>query len=290
MKNTVQGEQAYCVLGYRFLLKWDFPEGVRLLRFLYPACRVSTSEAPQARYSITTVGAEFQFWVGGRCVARTESFEQLFFSLEYTVTSDILNALDRFSTIHAGCVVSDGHALLLPGEGGSGKTTLVTTLALNGFSPLGDDVILVDTDTGTLKAYPRGFMLKGGTARWLLQNHLSSNDVIQTGEVSYLRPDFFAPAAKTGKLKYVVFPKYRPETELRLTPLGKIEALTQILSATSLRDGATMDFIRMVKNVEMFSLDYSSRAQAAECLARLLCMKGGDKHGNANTQRKFRTG
>lgn len=270
MNRKEKGKQTYDILGYHFLLKWDFSEGEQMAQFLYPSCQVYTSEKPEEIYSITSTEKGIDLWKGGKLLGQEKTLEELYSSLEYTITTAALNHLETFCTIHAGGVVYGEDALLLPGEGGSGKTTLVMTLALKGFKPLGDDIILVDTESNSLRAYPRGFLAKGDTGRWLAKNHLKPADMVKVEDFYYLRQNALTPFAEEGRLKYVVFPKYKPAEKPKFTPLGKVEALAKILSSAWVRKGATMNFVRMFKNVQMFSLIYSSREESAELLAQLL--------------------
>lgn len=47
--------------------------------------------------------------------------------------------------VHAGCVARDGAGVLLPGKGGSGKSTAALAGALGGFDFLADDLVLFDS-------------------------------------------------------------------------------------------------------------------------------------------------
>lgn len=49
-----------------------------------------------------------------------------------------------YSVIHAGGVAVDGHAVLLPGTSGGGKTTVALSLVERGYDYLGDNYIIID--------------------------------------------------------------------------------------------------------------------------------------------------
>jgi hypothetical protein len=62
--------------------------------------------------------------------------------------------------LHAACtVMPDGAALLIVGQGGSGKSTLCAALVAAGHRYLGDDVLFLEDATGRLLAFPRPFHL-----------------------------------------------------------------------------------------------------------------------------------
>lgn len=57
--------------------------------------------------------------------------------------------------MHAGGVGNADAAYLFPAEGGTGKTTLSIALLEQGYSLLGDDLVLVDANSGIAYPYPR---------------------------------------------------------------------------------------------------------------------------------------
>lgn len=61
--------------------------------------------------------------------------------------------------LHAAGVEKGGKGYLLPAYGGTGKTTLSLKLLARGYRLLGDDLLLVDTKSNQVYAYPRPFHL-----------------------------------------------------------------------------------------------------------------------------------
>lgn len=61
--------------------------------------------------------------------------------------------------MHAAGVANESAGFLFPAHGGTGKTTLSLRLVSKGFKLLGDDLLLVDTNTQKVSAYARPFHL-----------------------------------------------------------------------------------------------------------------------------------
>jgi hypothetical protein len=58
--------------------------------------------------------------------------------------------------LHASAVCLDGHAILLAGSTGQGKSTLAAAMAESGAEPLNDDITPVERATGFAEHFPKG--------------------------------------------------------------------------------------------------------------------------------------
>ena len=82
---------------------------------------------------------------------RGEALGQLELMLaEYLVSSD-----PERRVLHAGGANVDGRAILLSGHGGSGKSTVTAAMAMLGLPVFGDDVVLVEPETGVVSPVRR---------------------------------------------------------------------------------------------------------------------------------------
>src|SRR5258708_2826838 len=64
--------------------------------------------------------------------------------------------------VHAGALRRNGHALLLPGDAGEGKSTLSAGLAARGFEMLSDDTTLLVGEPPLVRCIPAGLCIKRG--------------------------------------------------------------------------------------------------------------------------------
>ncbi|MEO0400059.1 MAG: hypothetical protein AAF224_11645 [Pseudomonadota bacterium] len=87
--------------------------------------------------------------------------------------------------MHAAGVSKDGKAFVFPAEGGTGKTTLSLSLMQNGYALMGDDLLMVDAQTGLVFPYARPLHLFTYNLKTLrpplrIQLAIAAKDVIRT--------------------------------------------------------------------------------------------------------------
>lgn len=143
------------------------------------------------------------------------------------------------TVIHSAVVERAGQALVLPGQPGSGKSTLCAALALGSWRLLSDELTIVSQSDGLVQAVPRPISLKG-TSIGLIGSQFPSADMTvpvadtHKGSIAYARAASAAVAAgeKSAPIGYVVFPRFRPEAELVFEPLSRAAALTELMKNT----------------------------------------------------------
>lgn len=264
-------EQAYNILGSKLIVKWNSKKVERCIQFLYPQHKVPSINKPEAIFYVAYSKGETKLFKDNEFVNSRKELLNLFFRLEYAVTRHALKFIrSDFSTIHAGAVVKDNNAILLPGVGRTGKSTLLITLALMGHRPLCDDIVLVDTKNGLLRQFPREFTLRGYTGRYISKASPTTVKKIEKDERYLIPLNSFATPAKKGKLKFIVFPKYKPNAKLKFNLIGHTQGFKKIFPLVRIKKGDILKVVRLFKNVEMFDLTYSSNERAAEFLAKLL--------------------
>ena len=79
---------------------------------------------------------------------------------EFLAVQAILDSPPDVLTLHAALVARDGHGVLIAGLPEAGKSTLACALWQSGFSLLGDDVAIVDAETGRAAPAPRRVSLR----------------------------------------------------------------------------------------------------------------------------------
>lgn len=125
--------------------------------------RASSVPAPAARWLGARARRDSSGYVlaeGPQQLATSDDLPGLIDALQYWLDHEITRLPD-FTPIHAGVVVLDGRAIVLPGASGSGKTTLVAALVAMGAHYFSDEYALLD-DAGRVHAYPRRLRLPAG--------------------------------------------------------------------------------------------------------------------------------
>jgi len=151
--------------------------------------------------------------------------------LEWYINWQIIHTFDRYVQLHASSLERGGQAMILPGDPGSGKSTLTAGLLTRGWSYLCDEFALVDPWTRTLHPYPRALCIKEGSFDVLRRLGLPLCSKMPyhkatKGRVAFLNPrDISADiVGRPSPVRWVVFPRYVPGAEPELHPITRSQA------------------------------------------------------------------
>ena len=168
---------------------------------------------------------------------------------------------------------------MLPAAPGSGKSSLAAALARQGFSFFSDEVALCAEDRFAVRPVPLGICVK--STGWALLTPLypelanaRTHDRVDGKIVRYLPPPPGPKDDTYHPVGAIVFPRYAPDLETALLPLGKAEVLRRLL-AECLVVRKTLDeanvgrLVEWIKAVPCYELPNSSLAEATERLQEL---------------------
>lgn len=141
----------------------------------------------------------------------------------------------QYLVIHAAVVERNGHALLLPGEPGSGKSTLCAGLVFRGWRLLSDELALLEPATGRITPLVRPISLKNesiGLIRRFAPDAVMgpATEGSAKGTVVLVRPPAasFAAGDRPAMARWIVFPKYEAGATLRLSRRSKADAFIEL--------------------------------------------------------------
>ena len=186
----------------------------------------------------------------------------------------------RYLVLHAAVVARGNQALLLPGAPGAGKSTLCAGMVARGWRLLSDELALIRPERGDLVPLPRPISLKNASIPVIRryspgwQFGPACRDTAK-GEVAHLRPPRASveQATQPARVAWVVFPRFRPESELAFAPRPPEEAFRGLIGAAfNYPEQGVSGFhalADMANRSPSFSLGFSDLDRACRRLERL---------------------
>ena len=170
---------------------------------------------------------------------------------------------------HAAAVSRGGHAVLLPGVSGTGKSTLTGYLAAHGFAYLGDDLIAMARADWSLRPLPTCLSLKSGSWPILtaLYPQLPDLPTLQCNgrDVRYVEPGHAQYAGSAPSV--IMFPTYAKRGNTHLKALAPLQTMTRLLETnTDLHRPATeatlVEFLQFAEQTPAYELVYEDLPSA----------------------------
>lgn len=141
--------------------------------------------------------------------------------------------------IHAAVLERNGGALVLPGDPGSGKSTLCAELCLSGWRLLSDELTIISPKTGHVRPMPRPISLKDASIE-IIRSRFPKATITtpigdtRKGNIAYVCPPVTAIRrwADEAPIRHVVFPHYSAAAPLQSSTLTKARTLSRLLDNT----------------------------------------------------------
>jgi len=140
----------------------------------------------------------------------------------------------RMQVVHAAATARGGRAVLLVGEGGSGKSTTVLTCAVAGLDYLGDDYCVVEPDAGkvhllyrTAKLFPNSLEILPELRALLVNPDL----IFEEKGVMFFRDEDLALRA-SAQVAAIALPRVSARKRTTVSRASSAEALRAILPTT----------------------------------------------------------
>lgn len=176
------------------------------------------------------------------------------------------------AALHAGAVEIGGDGVLLAGSKGSGKSTLVLTLAGDGARYLGDEIAFVRFEDATLDAFPKAVTLKEGSFS-LFPEVTTYNDPVR-GRVRYHRPASAVSVGHRTAIDLIVFPTWSGEQgDAKVSEVPAAEVALELIRASFgglERDRRMLSLVRRLAQVPAYRVEYGDALAASAAIKSLL--------------------
>lgn len=207
--------------------------------------------------------------------------EALLANLEWSFNWCVATHANQYVMLHAAGVAKQGHAVLMPGVPGAGKSTLSAYLIHRGWRLLSDEFTLVRNQALDLHAFPRLIPLKNDAID-VIQNAVPQAQFgpripgTRKGTVAHLRPgdEHIQAMHEPARPRLVVFPTYERGSATTLTAVPAAECFTDLtqncFNYALLGRQAFQMLGALTNHVEAFRMRYSELASAEDTLSTLL--------------------
>jgi len=175
-------------------------------------------------------GGQWRFYRNGVRLTDKPSAARVAEHLIWQVNRQAVASVPDSTVLHAGGVVRDGVAVLLPAESNAGKSTLVSGLLAAGFDYLSDEAVALTADDQLLP-FPKALGLDRGS--WPLFPDLEPPEAFADLHQNRwhvppnrIRPDSVGRPVELGA---IVVPRYREGEATRWEPLAPTDAFVLLL-------------------------------------------------------------
>lgn len=103
---------------------------------------------------------QVMFYLDGRSPFKPLPLSQAFPMFEWGLNWCVANHFHHYLILHAAMLEKDGRAVIMPGQPGSGKSTLCAALACSGWRLLSDEMTVISIADAKLVPFPRPVSLK----------------------------------------------------------------------------------------------------------------------------------
>ena len=183
----------------------------------------------------------------------------------------------RGVVLHAGAVARNGQAVLVAGNSGSGKSSLICWLVENGFEYLTDEIALLEPADTSVVGLPRALVIKPGSAEHIRKmSAFRDASTVAGGTHIMIKPPHAGTANKALPVVFVIFPDFALGDGLSFSGLSAAECGLRLvqcnLNARNFRDGGFGAITRLARKAPALRLHYGSYDQLEGRLDTLLAL------------------
>lgn len=239
----------------------------------------ANGETPVVRFGVVQKRRYTHIEKEGRTIYRLDK--------DYTICPILMDEIRKscyehvrdYILLHAGAVVKNGRAILLPGKSESGKTTLTLGLMNHGYKYLTDEISAIYHETMEVSPFQRPIYVD----TWSRPLRQEVNKSFKTyryrdeGERwQYIVPQNGAvmPRDVRWKVDWIIFPRYTPKGKVILKPLGPAKAIMALMqrgwNQRLFTDRGLKIFTGLVRRARCYTLEMGDLEEACELVEGLV--------------------
>ena len=283
--QTLTHDSLFMFSGHGFSLAANNP--MVIATFIGQMGSLSTplrvDELVETRIAVVRTTEKVNFWtiyVNGQACHCGLQWDAVFPALMTLIFVRTLETLQQSCIFHAAVLLYNNQGLLLPGQAGSGKTTLTAALAQRGWLCFSDEMAVINQQTLQLTPMLMPMSIKAGSVQPLADDYpeLSNLPVWQRADekrVRYLLPPEQSLPAKyqSAAVNKIVFPVFHSSGETSLTRADKLTALQRLSvcgsSNRALQQADVQVMIDLVDGADCYELFYVDNGSAISALENL---------------------
>jgi len=188
--------------------------------------------------------------------------------LKHKVVRRFMEARRDLIWLHAGAAVRDDTSVLVAGEWGSGKSTIIANLCRSGWTYLSDDVVPYDPDSKAIIPFPTTIAY-----RQTAKNQLSEQELAGSPK-QYVDLDSERLQKTPVQVQSICFPTFEPDCDAELEKQTAAEAAVSLVencqNAGRYRGEAVRQLCQMADRASAFRLLYSNKTDISSVLASVI--------------------
>ena len=199
----------YKIFNFSFTISADSSRDIRLFDLVYKNFRQKSGPSSSFSFEVFTDNGKGGFphlKVEGK-IYPFHSFSSVENQCFKLITDEIYKKINSHVWMHGGGIAFQNKGIMVCGDSGTGKTSLILKLLSSGFKFLSDEVIPIDKKTGMMVPFPRSVGLRP-EARALLKKEFSLFRELEF--VNFSGHKYFANPSllKSKRTRQPVFPEY----------------------------------------------------------------------------------
>lgn len=227
-----------------------------LQRYIFPPIRRSNFEPrPDIRLRVEQNADGFRVLLNNEVKAGTVLLSDAALAAVKALDDSVVHRMKSFRAVHAGAVLIEGRALIIPGSSHAGKSSLVAELLSRGASHFSDEYALIDKQ-GKVHSYPRPLLLRNGAPLQSLTLPQELNSAFARGPAS---------------VGWIVALEYAPGASWHVRAISQSEGVMLLLRHTPHELAQSPEMINFFLGVSSSAACYTGqRGEAAEAASRIL--------------------